>query len=97
MELAIPTCQHDFPIYHGSMSLWRKRVGERGSKKLFKQLLETTERGKILKRSVLNHVYVDTTIQDKADAFPTNARLYHKMQEALVRSAEARGIDLRQS
>jgi IS5 family transposase len=42
-------------------------------------------------------VNVDTTVQDKAIAFPTDARLYHKARGALVRLAKQRGIDLRQS
>ncbi|OIQ65024.1 hypothetical protein GALL_534210 [mine drainage metagenome] len=42
-------------------------------------------------------VNVDTTVQDKAIAFPTDARLYHKARGALVRLAKQMGIDLRQS
>jgi len=40
---------------------------------------------------------VDTTVQEKAIAFPTDARLYHKMRVRLVREAKKRGIALRQS
>jgi IS5 family transposase len=42
-------------------------------------------------------VNVDTTVQEKAIAFPTDARLYHKMRVALVRRAKALGIVLRQN
>ena len=45
----------------------------------------------------LDHVNVDTTVQEKAIAFPTDARLYHRMRERLVVAAEQRGIKLRQS
>ena len=45
----------------------------------------------------MNKVNVDTTVQEKAIAFPTDARLYHKMREGLVRAAESRGIRLRQN
>ena len=48
-------------------------------------------------RSHLNKVNVDTTVQEKAIAFPTDARLYYKMREALVRAAESRDIVLRQN
>ena len=89
--------QHEFPIDPSSMTRWRKRVGERGIKKLFQQLMETAKRGNHLKRSDLNHVNVDTTVQEKAIAFPTDARLYHKMREVLVGAAQARRIELRQS
>jgi IS5 family transposase len=42
-------------------------------------------------------VNVDTTVQEKAIAFPTDARLYHKMRLALVRRARSLGIRLRQN
>ena len=40
---------------------------------------------------------VDTTVQEKAVAFPTDARLYHKMRVALVAAAKKREVELRQS
>ena len=40
---------------------------------------------------------VDTTVHEKAIAFPTDARLYHKMRVILVREAHKRDIHLRQS
>ncbi len=42
-------------------------------------------------------VNIDTTVQDKAIAYPTDARLYHKARGALVRIAKQMGMDLRQS
>jgi IS5 family transposase len=42
-------------------------------------------------------VIVDTTVQEKAIAFPTDARLIHRARERLVRLAKAQGIGLRQS
>ena len=40
---------------------------------------------------------VDTTVQEKAIAFPTDARLYQKARLVLVREAKRAGLDLRQS
>jgi len=45
----------------------------------------------------LERVNVDTTVQEKAIAFPTDARLYHKARRILVKLAKEAGIDLRQS
>jgi IS5 family transposase len=42
-------------------------------------------------------VNVDTTVQEKAIAFPTDARLYQKARRILVREARRAGIELRQS
>ena len=48
-------------------------------------------------KSSLAIVNVDTTVQDKAVTFPTDARLLHKARIALVRLAKRQGIELRQS
>ena len=40
---------------------------------------------------------VDTTVQPKAVAFPTDAKLMHRARERLVRLARKHGVDLRQS
>ena len=42
-------------------------------------------------------INVDTTVQDKAIAFPTDARLYFKARAALVRMAKKSGIVIKQS
>jgi IS5 family transposase len=42
-------------------------------------------------------VIVDTTVQPKAIAFPTDARLLHRARERLVRMARQHGAGLRQS
>ena len=89
--------QHEFPIDPSSLTRWRKRVGDSGVEKLLKELLATAKRSGHLKRCDVNKVNADTTVQEKAIAFPTDARLYHKMRQALVRAAEARDIQLRQS
>jgi IS5 family transposase len=42
-------------------------------------------------------IIVDTTVQEKAITFPTDARLMHRARERLVRLAQAKGVQLRQS
>ena len=61
------------------------------------ETLETTKRGKLLTEKHAQQVNVDTTVQEKAVAFSTDARLYHKALRILVRAAKERGIELRQS
>jgi len=41
---------------------------------------------KTVSAASLSVVNVDTTVQDKAIAFPTDARLYHKARGALAQS-----------
>lgn len=50
-----------------------------------------------LKPSEIAKVNVDTTVQEKAIAFPTDARLYDKARRALVRVARQHQLKLRQS
>jgi len=89
--------EHELPLDATSLVKWRHRVGEEGMEKLLQETIETAKRGKLIKRVHLRRVNVDTTVQEKAIAFPTDARLYHKMRRVLVRSARERGIVLRQS
>jgi IS5 family transposase len=89
--------QHMLPIDSSSLTRFRKRIGDAGVEVIFKELLDTAKRGGYLRESHMNKVNVDTTVQEKAIAFPTDARLYYKMRDVLVRAAEARGIGLRQN
>lgn len=88
---------HELPLDSTSLVKWRRRVGEKGIEKLFFQTLSTARKTGLLKKSHLNKVNVDTTVQEKAIAFPTDARLYYKMRMKLVKAAEEHGIELRQS
>jgi IS5 family transposase len=89
--------QHDPPVDSSMMSKWRKRVGAGRLEKLLEVTIDTALAMKAVKPKELEQVNVDTTVQEKAIAFPTDARLYHKMRITLVRHAKALGIALRQS
>lgn len=89
--------QHDMPIDPSSLTRWRQRVGDDGMEKLLRALMQTAKKSGHLTRHDLKKVNVDSTVQEKAIAFPTDARLYHKMRATLVRAAEARGVALRQN
>lgn len=89
--------QHDFPLDPTSLVKWRNRIGSDGIEKVFYQTVKTARETGELKPAHFNKVNIDTTVQEKAIAFPTDARLYQKMRERLVREAKSRGIKLRQS
>jgi transposase, IS5 family len=89
--------QHELPIDPSSLSRWRKRVGAERLEKLLEATIHTALAMKALRPQELQKVNVDTTVQEKAIAFPTDARLYHKMRVALVRRARSLGIRLRQN
>lgn len=89
--------QHECPINPSSLSRWRKRVGADRLEKMLQVTIQVAMRSSMLKPAQAARVNVDTTVQEKAIAFPTDARLYHKMRVALVRQAQRMGIPLRQS
>jgi len=89
--------QHELPIDPSSLSKWRKRVGAERLEKLLEATIKTAVAMKALRPQEFEKVNVDTTVQEKAIAFPTDARLYHKMRAALVRRARSLGLALRQN
>ena len=88
---------HEFPCDPTSLVKWRQRVGVEGSEKLLKESLAAAQREAVLTEAEIKRVNVDTTVQEKAIAFPTDARLYHKARQALVRVAKSCNFKLRQS
>ena len=89
--------QHEFPLDPTTLVKWRKRIGPQGMEKLLQVTVETAKGKGYVTEKHLERVNVDTTVQEKAIAFPTDARLYHKARRILVRLAKRAGIELRQS
>lgn len=89
--------QHGFPIDPSSMTRWRNRIGDAGAEELLKETIEAGLKLKAVKPSQLARVNVDTTVQEKDIRFPTDARLYDRARERLVKEARQEGIGLRQN
>jgi IS5 family transposase len=79
------------------MSRWRKRIGDAGAEQLLKQTIEAGLKLKAIKQFQLKRVNVDTTVQEKEIRFPTDARLYDRARQRLVKEAKKRNIGLRQN
>jgi len=79
------------------MSRWRRRISEAGAEELLKETIQAGLRLRIIKPSQLKRVNVDTTVKEKYIRFPTDARLYDRMRQKLVKAARKEGIALRQS
>jgi len=88
---------HEFPCDPTSLVKWRQRVGVEGSEQLLKESLAAAQREAVLTEMEIKRVNGDTTVQEKASAFPTDARVYHKARQALVRVAQRYNFKLRQS
>ena len=88
---------HSVPCHPTSLVKWRRRVGVDGIEQMLKQTIVTAKQESALRDQEIKRVNVDTTVQEKAIAFPTDARLYYKARRALVRAAEGAGISLRRN
>ena len=89
--------QHRLPTDPSNMTRFRERAGDKGIELMLHALLKIAQDMKVLTAYDLHKVNVDTTVQEKAIAFPTDARLYYKARERLVALASERDIRLRQS
>jgi IS5 family transposase len=89
--------QHKLVFDRSSMTRWRQRMGEEKLAALVQESLATATRTGAAKPSDFSSIIVDTTVQPKAIAFPTDAKLMHRARERLVRLAKKHGVSLRQS
>ncbi|MGX7745901.1 IS5 family transposase [Rhodopseudomonas parapalustris] len=89
--------RHDLPFDRSSLSRWRKRLGDEQLAALLQESLSVAHRSGALQTKDLERVVVDTTVQEKAIAHPTDARLNHRAIEKLVDLAKREGVALRQS
>jgi IS5 family transposase len=71
--------------------------GEEGVEKLLSATIQAGLSCGAIKQKSFDNVIVDTTVQEKAIAYPTDAKLYHKMRIRLVSIAKKYEIALRQS
>ncbi len=89
--------QHRLPFDRSSLTRWRLRMGEERLMALLQESLAAAARLGAAKPSDFRAVIVDTTVQEKAITFPTDAKLMHRARERLVKLAKRHGIALRQS
>lgn len=88
---------HALVFDRSSMTRWRQRMGEDRLVALLQESLATATRTGAAKPADFAKAIVDTTVQPKAVAYPTDARLMHRARERLVRLARKLGVDIRQS
>lgn len=89
--------QHRLPVEPPSLSIFRKRIGEKGEERLLQETIRLGLKIGVVTSKDLLKVNVDTTVQEKAVRFPTDTNLCHKAREELVKTANRNGVELRQS
>jgi transposase, IS5 family len=88
---------HKLPFDRSSLTHWRQRLGEEQLVALIQESLSVAHRTGALATTDLEQVVVDTTVQPKAIAHPTDARLCYRALEKLVALAQRNDVPLRQS
>jgi transposase, IS5 family len=89
--------RHELPFDRSSLTRWRQRLGEEQLAALLQESLAVAHRTGAIAPKDLERVVVDTTVQEKAIAHPTDARLTHRAIEKLGDLAKREGVELRQS
>lgn len=89
--------QHRLVFDRTSLTRWRLRMGEERLMALLQESVAAATRLGAAKPADFRAVIVDTTVQEKAITFPTDAKLMQRARERLVKLAKKHGVVLRQS
>ena len=76
---------------------FRQLLGDEGVEELLAQTVNTAVELKLIKPQELSRVIVDSTVQHKAIAHPTDSKLLETARVKLVEVAKEAGIDLKQT
>ena len=87
--------QAKLPCDATQIGRFRRVLGEAGVEQLLKTTIETALAIKAVKKSEFERVIVDSTVQEKAIAHPTDSRLLEVAREKIVRLAQRAGLKLK--
>ena len=89
--------EHQRPCDATTLVKFRQLLGEEGVEELLAQTINVALEIKLIKPQELTRVIVDSTVQHKAIAHPTDSRLLETARVKLVEAAKGAGIDLKQT
>ncbi|MCP4238882.1 MAG: IS5 family transposase [bacterium] len=89
--------QHELPFDRSSMTRWRQRIGADALEVLLAETIAVALKTKAVSTRQLERITVDTTVQTKAIAHPSDSHLIVRAIEWLNRAARKHDINLRQS
>jgi transposase, IS5 family len=89
--------RHRLPLDRSSLTRWRHRVGPERLEALLAESIAAAMRSGAMAESHAKRVTIDTTVQTKAVAHPTDSHLLHAGVRWLTRLARRHGVRLRQS
>ena len=89
--------RHRLPLDRSSLTRWRHRVGPERLEALLAESIAAAMRSGAMAESHAKRVTIDTTVQTKAVAHPTDSHMLHAGVRWLTRLARRHGVRLRQS
>jgi IS5 family transposase len=89
--------EHRWPCDPTQLGRFRKALGEGGVEELLARTLEVAVTLKLIARKELARVIVDSTVQEKAIAHPTDSKVLETARAKVVKDAKAAGIELKQT
>jgi IS5 family transposase len=88
---------HKMPIHHSSMTRWRDKVSGEQLESMISEILHCGLRSSVIHPDEIEETYIDSTVQPKDIAFPTDIKSCNRMREIMVRLAKKDKITLRQN
>lgn len=89
--------EHRLPCDATLIGKFRRLIGEEGVEELLARTISVAVNLKLIARSALVNLVVDSTVQPKAIAHPTDSRLLETARQKLVEAAKESGIALKQT
>ena len=89
--------EHRLPCDPTLLVKFRKLLGEEGVEELLARTIEVAVTLKLIAKKELSRITVDSTVQEKAIAYPTDSKLLETARVKLVEAAKERGIELKQT
>ena len=89
--------QHRLAFDRSSMTRWRQRIGVEDLEAVLGETIAVAVKTQAVSQRQLERITVDTTVQTKAIAHPTDSHLILRAIEWLNRAAKRHGVKLRQS
>ena len=87
--------EHRLPCNASLISRFRSTIGEEGVEEILARTIEVAQSLKLISKKTLETVVVDSTVQPKAIAHPTDSRLPDTARVKLIELAKAAGIALK--
>ncbi|MDY0223758.1 MAG: IS5 family transposase [Desulfobacterium sp.] len=89
--------EHRAPCDATTLVKFRRLLGDEGVEELLAQTINVAVELQLIKPQELSRVIVDSTVQEKAVAHPTDSRLLETARTHLVAAAKDAGINLKQT